>query len=141
MTLDRQSAQAYLAEEVRHEAMDIDRNAAGIGRQKTIGYFTIPIPPKKDAPAGIPSAGEGVQVAGLGPVVRMMMRNSDIRTGKMLDRQRENIAAPTQISEADAGAMRAAKWERYARIASASAAASPSPRAARNAAKSARSRW
>lgn len=111
MALDRQAVEAYLAEEVRHEAMDIDRNAAGIGRQKTIGDFTIPIPPKKDAPFGVPSTGEEVQVAGLGPVVRMMMRSQKVRTGKMIERQRENVAAPNRISETEAEAMRDAMAE------------------------------
>ncbi len=111
MTLDRQSAQAYLAEEVRHEAMDIDRNAAGIGRQKTIGDFIIPIPPKKDAPAGIPSAGDGVQVAGLGPVVRMMARTQGVKTGRMIERQRENLETAPRISEEEGAAMRTAMEE------------------------------
>jgi hypothetical protein len=111
MALDRQAAEAYLAEEVRHEAMDIDRNAAGLGRQKTIGDFTIPIPPKKDAPFGVPSTGEEVQVAGLGSVIRMMTRSSKVKTRQMLDTQRADIAAPNRISETEADAMRAAMAE------------------------------
>ncbi len=111
MTLDRQSAQAYLAEEVRHEAMDIDRNAAGIGRPMTIGDVVIRIPGKKDLPEGLPLPEQGVQVAGLGPVVRMMMRSQAVKTGKMIERQRENVAAPTQISEAEGQAMRSAMDE------------------------------
>ncbi|MCH7510835.1 MAG: hypothetical protein IIB19_00550 [Chloroflexi bacterium] len=111
MALDRQAAEAYLAEEVRHEAMDIDRNAAGIGRQKTIGDFTIPIPPKKDAPFGVPSTGEEVQVAGLGTVIRMMTKTRKVKTRQMLETQRANIAAPDRISETEADAMRAAMAE------------------------------
>lgn len=105
MALDKEAAQAYLAEEVRHEAMDIDRNAAGLGRQKTIGDFTIPIPPKKDAPFGVPSTGEETQVAGLGPLVRMLSRSHGVRTGKMIESQRAAIAAPPQIDPAEGRAI------------------------------------
>ncbi len=111
MALNKEAAQAYLAEEVRHEAMDIDRNAAGVGRQKTIGDFVIPIPPRKDAPAGLPLPSGGNMVAGLGAVSRMIMKGSGTRTSKMLETQRANSAAPHRISETEAEAMRAAMAE------------------------------
>lgn len=87
MALDRQTAQAYLAEEVQHEAIDIDRRAMNIGD------VTIPIPPKKEGPEGVPSAG-GEQIAMFGGSLRGIVRHS---TKKMIERQRENIATPPSV--------------------------------------------
>lgn len=101
MALDRQTAQAYLAEEVQHEAMDIDRNAAGIGRQRTIGDVIIQIPKKdRGMPGDVPTAGADM-VAGLGKLSGMLAH----KTGKMLTRQRENLAAPPSIDPAEGRAI------------------------------------
>lgn len=91
MALDREQAQAYLAEEVQHEAMDIDRRAAG--RPRTIGDVVIPIPGKKDAPMGVPTAGGEDMVAGLGKLSGILAH----KTGKMIERQRANLAAPPAV--------------------------------------------
>lgn len=85
MSLDRTQAQAYLAEEVEQEAFAINRNAQGIP--------VIPIPPRKDAPFGVPSAGGQEMIAGLGKLGGILAH----KTGKMIERQRENIAAPPAI--------------------------------------------
>jgi hypothetical protein len=98
VALDKETAQAYLAEEVQHEAMDIDRQAA---QPQTIGDVVIPIPPKKDAPWGVPSAGGEMMVAGLGKLSGILAH----KTGKMIERQRENIAAPPTIDPAEGRAI------------------------------------
>lgn len=98
MALDRETAQAYLAEEVQHEAMDIDRQAA---QPQTIGDVVIPIPAKKNAPVGVPNAGGEMMMAGLGKLSGILAH----KTGKMIERQRENIAAPPSIDPAEGRAI------------------------------------
>ena len=95
MALDRETAQAYLAEEVQAEAMDIDRRAMNIGD------VVIPIPPRKDAPAGIPMAGGEQMIAGVGKLSGILAH----KTGKMIERQRANIAAPPSIDPAEGRAI------------------------------------
>ncbi len=95
MALDRETAQAYLAEEVQAEAMDIDRRAMNIGD------VVIPIPPRKDAPAGIPMADGEQMIAGVGKLAGILSH----KTGKMIERQRANIAAPPSIDPAEGRAI------------------------------------
>jgi hypothetical protein len=101
MALDRQAAEAYLAEEVRHEAIDIDRNAAGLGRPRTIGDVIIRIPGKKDLPEGLPLPKGGEMVAGFGKLAGILAH----KTGKMIERQRADIAAPPSIDPAEGRAI------------------------------------